>query len=185
MPTQNPRVMITLTEEEHRRLIEYQHDHKIQSSSKALLSLLKRGLESVDKESDSSALVPVKKIRVPVVGGIAAGEPILTDQEYDTYVEVDDVLDGTVGLRVEGDSMEPTVRYGDLVFIRPQDDVNDGEIAAVIIDDSATLKRVYHITNGLTLISDNAAKYPPMTVTYPSHDCIRIFGKAIAFKRNL
>ena len=129
--------------------------------------------------------IPVKRVQVPMLGGIAAGEPILADQQYDTYVEADADLDCTYALRVDGDSMEPTVRYGDIVFIRQQEDVDDGRIAAVLVDDSATLKRVYHIPNGLQLLSDNAAKYPPRAVTFEDYDCIRILGLAVAFKRSL
>lgn len=129
--------------------------------------------------------IPVKRVQVPMLGGIAAGEPILADQQYDAYVEADADLDCTYALRVDGDSMEPTVRYGDVVFIRQQEDVDDGRIAAVLVDDSATLKRVYHIPNGLQLLSDNAAKYPPRAVTFEDYDCIRILGLAVAFKRNL
>lgn len=129
-------------------------------------------------------LIPVQKKRIPLFGGIAAGDPIPANQEYDTYVEADSDVHCDYALRVDGDSMDPTVRLGDLVFIRRQDDVDDGDIAAVLIDDSATLKRVYHVKNGLTLTSDNA-KYPPRAVTYPEHDTIRILGKAVAFKRLL
>lgn len=130
-------------------------------------------------------LLPVKRVKVPLLGDIAAGEPIRADEQYDTYIEADSDVHCDYALRVDGDSMEPTIRLGDLVFIRQQDDVDDGEIAAVLMDDSAALKRVYHVPNGLTLISDNAAKYPPRTVTYPEYDTIRILGKAVAFKRML
>ena len=129
--------------------------------------------------------IPVKRVQVSMLGGIAAGEPILAEQQYDAYVEADADLDCTYALRVDGDSMEPTVRYGDIVFIRQQEDVDDGRIAAVLVDDSATLKRVYHIPNGLQLLSDNAAKYPPRAVTFEDYDAIRILGMAVAFKRNL
>ncbi len=129
-------------------------------------------------------LLPVKKVRVPLLGNVAAGEPILADQEYDTYVEANEDIRCDFALRVDGDSMEPTIRYGDLVFIRQQDDVDDGEIAAVLVDDSATLKHVYHIKDGLQLISDNP-KYRPMICTMPEYDTIRILGKAVAFKRIL
>ena len=69
---------------------------------------------------------------------------------------------------------------GDIVFIRKQDDVDDGQIAAVIIDDRATLKRVYNIPGGLQLLSENP-KYPPMIFTYPDFDSIRILGRAVSF----
>ena len=130
-------------------------------------------------------LLPVQRVQIPMLGGIAAGEPIYAEQQYNTYVEADVDLACTYALRVDGDSMEPTISYGDIVFIRQQEDVDDGRIAAVLIDDSATLKRVYHIPNGLQLLSDNAAKYPPRTVTFADYDTIRILGLAVAFKRSL
>ena len=76
------------------------------------------------------------------------------------------------------------IRDGDLVFIRRQDDVDDGQIAAVIVDDSATLKRVYHVPNGLQLLSENS-KYPPMLFTRPDCDSIRILGLAVGFQSRL
>ena len=130
-------------------------------------------------------IVPIRRAKVPILGSIAAGQPILATEEYDTYVEADEDVHCSYALRVDGDSMEPVIKYGDLVFIRQQDDVDDGEIAAVLIDESATLKRVIHIPNGVMLISDNASKYAPMTFTYPQCDTIRILGKAVAFKRML
>ena len=130
--------------------------------------------------------IPVSKKRIPLLGSIAAGEPILVDQEYDTYIESEEDIHCDYALRVDGDSMEPTILYGDLVFIHAQDDVDDGQIAAVLLDDSATLKRVIHIPNGLQLISDNAIKYPPRLVTLPTeYDIIRILGRAVAYKRML
>ena len=90
-------------------------------------------------------------------------------------------VDCDFALRVTGDSMTGARIFdGDIVFIRRQDDVDDGQIAAVIIDDRATLKRVYHIPNGLQLLSENP-KYPPMIFTFADHDSIRIIGKAVSF----
>ena len=62
-----------------------------------------------------------------------------------------------------------------------QDDVDDGDIAAVVLNDEATLKRVYHIKNGLQLLSENP-KYPPMIFTLDECDSIRILGKAVGFQ---
>ena len=67
------------------------------------------------------------------------------------------------------------------MFIREQPDVDDGQIAAVIVDDSATLKRVYHIPGGVTLVAENP-KYPPMTFTRENSDSARIIGKVVAFQ---
>ena len=125
--------------------------------------------------------------RVPVVGNVAAGSPILAQECIEDYLTFD--TQGLSGehfaLRVRGDSMiGARIRDGDLVFIRRQDDVDDGQIAAVIVDDSATLKRVYHVPNGLQLLSENS-KYPPMLFTCPDCDSIRILGLAVGFQSRL
>lgn len=129
--------------------------------------------------------IKIRRVKVPLLGNIAAGEPIFADEVFEEYVEAEEDIRCDFALRVAGDSMMPTVQLGDLVFIRQQNDVSDGEIAAVLIDESATLKRVFHIKDGLALNSDNSVKYPPMIFTYPECDTIRILGKAVAFKRYL
>lgn len=129
-------------------------------------------------------LMPVSKRRVPLLGTIAAGQPIYCEEE----IERMDAADGLAcdfALRVQGDSMVGArIHDGDIVFIRRQDDVDDGQIAAVVIDDEATLKRVYHVPNGLQLLSENP-KYPPMLFTCGEHDCIRILGLAVGFQSRL
>lgn len=117
---------------------------------------------------------------IPMIGEIAAGEPIYADQDYETFVP--GPMGADFALTVRGDSMEPTYITGDIVYLRQQDDVYDGQVAAVIIDEEATLKHVYHIPNGLTLVSDNTA-YPPRVVTLPDHDSIRILGLVIGYTR--
>jgi len=125
-------------------------------------------------------LMPVHRRRIPLIGAIAAGQPMLCEKE----IEITDCIDSIhadFALRVSGDSMiGARIFDGDVVFIRRQDDVDDGQIAAVIVDDRATLKRVYHIRNGLQLLSENP-KYPPMIYTYPDCESIRILGRAVSF----
>lgn len=134
------------------------------------------------KNADS--LLPVHRRRVPLLGAIAAGEPIYAEQELDVAA-CDDALQCDFALRVKGDSMTGArIHDGDIVYIRRQDDVKDGQIAAVIIDDEATLKRVYHVRNGLQLLSENP-KYPPMLFTLDDHGSIRILGKAVGFTGRL
>ena len=129
-------------------------------------------------------LTPVHRRRVPLLGKIAAGKPILCEEEVEV-VGCDDHLQCDFALKVSGDSMVGArIHDGDIVFIRSQEDVDDGQIAAVIIDDRATLKRVYHIPNGVQLLSENP-KYPPMVFTYPEHECIRILGRAVGFQSRL
>ena len=126
-------------------------------------------------------LMPVKRHAVPLLGEIAAGKPIYADEQAEVLY-CDEAVRCDFALRVRGDSMTGArINDGDVVFIRSQEDVEDGEIAVVILDDTATLKRVYHIRDGLQLLSENP-KYPPMV--YTSQDCesIRILGKAIGFQ---
>lgn len=129
-------------------------------------------------------LLPVRRRRVRMLGAIAAGEPIFADEERDTYVSVDDELECDFALKVSGDSMSPRLLDGDIVFFREQEDVDDGQIAAVIIDDSATLKHVYHLPDGVQLVSDNP-KYPPMIFDSRNSTYARILGLAVGYHRRL
>lgn len=133
---------------------------------------------------NADRLLPVTKRRVPLLGSIAAGQPIYAEQTLET-ADCECAPHCDFALRVKGDSMVGArIRDGDLVFIRRQDDVDDGRIAAVIIDDEATLKRVYHIKNGLQLLSENP-DYPPMVFTLEEYGSIRILGLAVGFMSSL
>ena len=133
---------------------------------------------------NADALLPVTRRRIPLLGAIAAGVPIYAEETLDA-ANCDTELHCDFALRVKGDSMTGArIRDGDIVFIRRQDDVDDGQIAAVIIDDEATLKRVYHIKNGLQLLSENR-NYPPMVFTYEEYGSIRILGRAVGFTSRL
>ncbi len=128
-------------------------------------------------------LLPLETRRIPLLGPVAAGEPIEAQPEFDEYVSVaGENGKADAALRVEGDSMVPRYLDGDIVFVRLQPDVEDGEVAAVQIDDNVTLKHVYHIPGGVQLISDNIS-YKPMTFTAENADSIRIIGKAVGFQR--
>lgn len=133
------------------------------------------------REDEGTELLPVQRRSVPVLGEIAAGQPMPCMEETEIFAPVTENERCDFALRVHGDSMiGARIQDGDLVLIRAQDDVLDGQIAAVIIDGEATLKRVYHVPNGVRLVSENA-KYPPMVFAYPAHESIRILGLAIAF----
>lgn len=130
-----------------------------------------------------AGLLPVEMRRVPILGPVAAGVPILTDPEYGEYAALpEEARHVDAALRVEGDSMTPRYLDGDLVLIRFQQDVDDGQIAAVCIDDSITLKHVYHLKSGVQLVSENA-KYPPMLYTAENSDCIHVLGLAVGYLR--
>ena len=129
-------------------------------------------------------ILPVRRRKIPLLGEIAAGRPIYAEETFDA-TDCDAAMRCDFALRVHGDSMVGArIRNGDIVFIRRQDDVDDGQIAAVIVDDEATLKRVYHIKNGLQLLSENP-DYPPMVFTLAEHASIRILGRAVGFQSPL
>lgn len=123
--------------------------------------------------------------RVPVLGCIAAGEPILASEEHCDYIEVGEGLRVDFCLRVRGDSMiDARICDGDLVFVRQQPTVENGEIAVVLIDDEATLKRFYKTDKGVILKPENS-KYEPLFYTEEDFKNIRILGKAVAFQSRL
>lgn len=136
-----------------------------------------------ESEFDPSTLpnyVAIKKKKIPLLGTIAAGQPILADQHVEEYLPVDDTIHADYALRIEGDSMiNAGIENGDIVFIRIQDDVDDGEIAAVLIDDSTTLKRVYKYPESIQLVAENP-KYRPMVFDKTNCDTCRILGLAVA-----
>ena len=128
---------------------------------------------------------PIRKKRVPLLGKIAGGVPIYADEDLECFALADEDLHCDFALEVEGDSMvDARINNGDIVFIREQPDVENGEIAAVIIDDSATLKRVYKTKAGLQLVSANP-KYAPMVFNQDNSEYIRILGKAVAVQSRL
>lgn len=117
--------------------------------------------------------------RVPILGDTAAGEPVVSDRVYDEWVNIpDDGHHFDAALRVTGDSMMPKFHKGDLVFVKYQDDVLDGQIAVVCLDDGVTLKRVYHVPGGISLLSDNP-KYPPQNYTADDFGNIHLVGLAV------
>src|SRR5690606_32259887 len=124
--------------------------------------------------------------RVPILGSVAAGEPILATEEYGDYVELgDDGIQVDFCLRVKGDSMrDARIMDGDLVFVRRQPTVQNGEIAVVLIDDEVTLKRVYITEQGIILKPENPA-YQPMFVSHDDFHQVRILGRAVAFQSKL
>ncbi|MBC2721809.1 MAG: helix-turn-helix domain-containing protein [Desulfosporosinus sp.] len=119
--------------------------------------------------------------RLPVLGKIAAGIPILAQEDLIDYEYVPESIKADFCLKVQGDSMiGARILDGDLVYIRQQSDVETGEIAAVLIDGlDATLKRVYRINGSIILRSENP-NYPEQV--YGKKDNVTILGKAILFK---
>lgn len=121
--------------------------------------------------------------KIPVLGYIAAGRPILAQEQI---VGHEHSIDCDFCLQVKGDSMINARIYdGDIVFIHAQEDIEHGEIAAVLIgDDEATLKRVYKTNNTIILHSENPM-YQDMVYTKKDMKQIKILGKAKYFKSTI
>ena len=136
---------------------------------------------------DHPAILPIQVKRVPLLGTIACGEPILASEDFSSYTVVGAQVDCDFALRCEGDSMiDARIYDGDVVFIRKQDYVDDGTIAAVLIDDEATLKRVYHLADGRVELRAANARYAPIILGGENETrCLRILGKAVAFQSNV
>ncbi len=128
------------------------------------------------------ALPTMKKI--PRVGRIACGEPILAEENIETYDNVPDNWKADFTLICVGDSMAPKIQDGDLVAIRQQEQVENGQIAAVLIDNEATLKRVYVYPDKLILRPENP-DYEPIVIMNGESSTIRIEGRAVGFCRGL
>lgn len=122
-----------------------------------------------------------KMVKVPLVGSIACGTPILAEQNIEKIVDVPENIRCDFSLTCHGDSMEGAgIHDRDVVYIRIQPEVENGEIAAVRIGEEATLKRVYYQNGTLTLMPANAA-YAPMVYTGPELNDVQIEGKAVGW----
>lgn len=132
----------------------------------------------------AKGIMPISTKKLPILGEIACGEPIYASEEHESFASADDKLDADFCLRAHGDSMIGARIYdGDIVFIRSQNAVDNGEIAAVIINDEATLKRVYYYPEQQKLIlTPENPKYAPLVYVGGELESIKIIGKAVAFQ---
>lgn len=126
-------------------------------------------------------------VKIPILGKIACGDPITAEENLIGYrYESPDLLPNgkLIFLQAKGDSMEPTIPNGSYVLIREQPDVENGEIAAVLVngDTEATLKRVKKQGDTVFLMPDNP-RHEPYVIT--SDNPARIIGKAIRFTQDL
>lgn len=138
------------------------------------------GWEDIPQYQKLSNYVLIAKKKIPLLGEIAAGQPIYADEHIEEFLPVDDEVKADFALKIKGDSMiNAQINDGDIVFIRQQSDVDNGQIAAVLIDDSATLKRVYHMDGVIQLQAENP-QYPPMIYSKNNCDECRILGLAVA-----
>ena len=136
----------------------------------------------LDNSSLPSNIIPMPRMnQIPLIGTIACGEPILAEENIEEHVDIPEHIHADFALRCKGDSMTGArIHDGDIVYIRQQPSVDNGQIAAVLIDDEATLKRVYVSPDSIVLQPENAA-YPPLVYTGSQMEEVRVLGKLVGF----
>lgn len=129
-------------------------------------------------------VMPMSVKQLPVLGDIACGMPIYAEERHESFVTVSDKFDADFCLTARGDSMSGARIFdGDIVFIRSQSTVENGEVAAVILGDEATLKRVYYYPNEEKLVlSPENPRYAPLVFVGRELENVKIIGKAVAFQ---
>ena len=127
-------------------------------------------------------IIPIPKMKkVPLIGTIACGEPILATENIENIIDIPEDIRADFALRCKGDSMiNARIFDGDIVYIRQQQTVENGEIAAVLIEDEATLKRMRLYDDHISLEPENP-QYRPLVYWGEEMNGIRILGKAVAF----
>lgn len=137
------------------------------------------------EEHDNIYKITTQKL--PLLGTIACGEPIYADEDRESYILAGADIKADFCLKCKGDSMiNARINDGDIVFIRKQDIVNNGEIAAIIIDDEATLKRFfYYKEQNMVILRPENSKYEDIVLVGEQLERVRILGKAIAFQSDV
>lgn len=181
-----------MTQEELARRLGYAHKTSVNKIETGAADLPRRKVEEaarifsvsplfllgLSQNRSEEAASAARTRRVPLVGTIACGTPVLAEENIEGWFDILDETRADFCLRCRGDSMTGArIHDGDVVFIRRCDDVEDGRIAAVLIGDEATLKRVYKTGNGLVLQPENPA-YKPIFCT---GEDVRLLGVAVAF----
>ncbi len=141
-----------------------------------------RALELLDRAVDSVKSV-VRPTGLPLVGQVAAGQPVLAEENIEDYVEVPPVVGGEDGeylLRVRGESMKDAgIREGDLVVVRAQPTASDGEIVVALVGEEATVKRFFQEPDHIRLQPENEAMEP-----IRSKDVV-VLGRVVGLMRSL
>lgn len=134
-----------------------------------------------------SNVYKISKQKLPLLGSISCGVPIYADEERESYIICGTEIKADFCLKCHGDSMiNARINDGDIVFIRKQDIVSNGDIAAVIIEDEATLKRFfYYKEQGMVILRAENPKYKDIVITGEQLNSITIIGKAIAFQSDV
>jgi len=134
-----------------------------------------------------AAVTPVPTL-IPVVGRIAAGAPLLAEQNIEERIAVDPRWipgPGCFAVRVHGDSMiNAGISTGDYVIVRPQPEADNGQIVAVLIEGEATVKRFYRERGGRIRLQPENPAIEPMFI-HPKDQSVRVIGKVVGLFRKM
>ncbi len=178
------RIELGMTQDELAKITGYTSRSSINKIEMGLVNLPQSKIELIAK---ALMVNPTQTQKIPMLGDIACGKPIFASEERESYVQAGMNIKADFCLTARGDSMiGARIHDGDVVFCRSQSMVDNGEIAAVIIGDEATLKRVYFYPEKkkLVLQAENP-KYEPFVYIGSELDEITILGKAIAFQSDI
>ena len=140
-----------------------------------------RGIELLDRRQSSDNIV-----RLPLVGSVAAGQPLLSEENIDDWMEIDSALarKGNFLLKVVGESMiDAHILDGDTLVVQSQETATNGEIVVALVDDEATVKTFYRENNAIRLQPENS-EMDPIIIPAGSAE-VRIVGKVLAVLRVL
>ncbi|HEY2637071.1 MAG TPA: transcriptional repressor LexA [Solirubrobacteraceae bacterium] len=141
-----------------------------------------RAIELLDKATDAVKSI-VKPSGLPLVGQVAAGQPVLAEENIEEYVEVPPAVGGDQGeyvLRIKGDSMKNAgILEGDLVVVRPQDVAEDGDVVVALVGEEATVKRFFREPDHIRLQPENEALEPIRSKE------VRVLGRVVGLLRRL
>jgi repressor LexA len=125
----------------------------------------------------------VRSDGLPLLGSVAAGQPMLADENIEEYVPVPDIAGGSDGsylLRVRGDSMvEAGILEGDYVVVRPQETATDGDVVVALLGEEATVKRFFHESDHVRLQPENASMEPIRSKE------VKILGRVVGLMRSV
>lgn len=140
------------------------------------------GISDTDNVTSIPNIIPMPEMRkIPLLGSIACGAPILAEDHIEEYIDIPKHIPADFALICKGDSMiNARIFDGDTVYIRQQEEVENGQIAAVLIDTEATLKRVQLYEDHISLEPENP-QYRPIVLWGEDMNTVRILGKAVAF----
>lgn len=153
---------------------------KIVSFAKALNTTAGELMGTSTTATPHPSLTPAKYKKFKVLGDIACGQPIEAIQQVEEFIETELNVHADYVLHCKGDSMiNARIFNGDYVFIKEQPEVENGEIAAVEMDGTVTLKRFYRYDEYIELRAENPT-YKPIIIHQTDFDTIRVLGKAVA-----